>query len=217
MVLIIVAVSRMQINPIGTSLILAVFLTTYAIVFRVTSRSLSYFFVWQVEKVSGTRIEGVNTPYLYFGMWKTSFAWHTEDMDLYSINYLHFGQPKHWYAVPPRFGRRLERLAQNFFPQSYKDCRAFLRHKSTLISPQVLRKYGIPFDKITQEAGEIMITFPFGYHCGYNQGFNIAESTNFASPRWIEYGKKSRMCECSRDAVKIEMGIFVRNYQVIVF
>ncbi|XP_042638279.1 lysine-specific demethylase 4B [Orycteropus afer afer] len=166
-----------------------------------------------VERECGTVIEGVNTPYLYFGMWKTTFAWHTEDMDLYSINYLHFGEPKSWYAIPPEHGKRLERLAIGFFPGSSQGCDAFLRHKMTLISPIILKKYGIPFSRITQEAGEFMITFPYGYHAGFNHGFNCAESTNFATLRWIDYGKVATQCTCRKDMVKISMDVFVRILQ----
>nr|XP_055058576.1 lysine-specific demethylase 4A-like isoform X1 [Misgurnus anguillicaudatus] len=166
-----------------------------------------------VEHDSGISIEGVTTPYLYFGMWKTTFAWHTEDMDLYSINYLHFGEPKSWYSVPPEHGKRLERLAKGFFPGSSQNCEAFLRHKMTLISPSILKKYGIPFEKITQEAGEFMVTFPYSYHAGFNHGFNCAESTNFATRRWIDYGKQAILCSCRKDMVKISMDVFVRKYQ----
>ncbi|XP_064088840.1 uncharacterized protein LOC135203058 isoform X2 [Macrobrachium nipponense] len=166
-----------------------------------------------VNEDYGISIEGVNTAYLYFGMWKTTFAWHTEDMDLYSINYLHFGAPKTWYSIPPEHGRRLERLANGFFPNSFKACPAYLRHKMTLMSPQILKQYSIPFNKITQEAGEIMITFPYGYHAGFNHGFNCAESTNFAMPRWVEYGKRATQCQCRGDMVKISMDTFVKRFQ----
>uniref|UniRef100_A0A182YPV0 [histone H3]-trimethyl-L-lysine(9) demethylase n=1 Tax=Anopheles stephensi TaxID=30069 RepID=A0A182YPV0_ANOST len=166
-----------------------------------------------VNEDYGISIDGVNTAYLYFGMWKTTFAWHTEDMDLYSINYLHFGAPKTWYAVPPEHGRKLEKLAKASFPASHNTCSAFLRHKMTLISPQILKQHNIPFDKITQEENEIMITFPFGYHAGFNHGFNCAESTNFAMPRWIEYGKRAAQCYCSSDMVKILMDTFVKRFQ----
>lgn len=161
----------------------------------------------------GVTIQGVNTTYLYFGMWKSSFCWHTEDMDLYSINYLHTGQPKSWYCIAPEYGKRFERLAASFFPHSFRTCRAFLRHKTTLISPQILRKYSIPFSRCTQQRGEFMVTFPYSYHSGYNHGFNIAEATNFALEYWIDFGKWATRCECSSESVKISMQTFVKRYQ----
>ncbi|KAE9524168.1 hypothetical protein AGLY_015413 [Aphis glycines] len=179
--------------------------------------------VWNINKLGtildyisedyGIKIDGVNTAYLYFGMWKTTFPWHTEDMDLYSINYLHEGSPKSWYAIPPEHGRRFERLANSLFPADFLSCPAYLRHKMSVISPQVLAKNSIPFDKITQEKGEIIITFPYGYHAGFNHGFNIAESTNFASGRWIEYGKRAQLCKCRKNIVKFNMDTFVRREQ----
>lgn len=166
-----------------------------------------------INQTYNVEIKGVNTAYLYFGMWKASFAWHTEDMDLYSINYLHYGAPKSWYAIPSEYGLKFERVANgkfascivccyiiwsnlpysDFFPEHYATCQAFLRHKMSLISPSVLKKLSIPFNKITQEKGEFMITFPYAYHAGYNHGYNIAESTNFALPRWVEFGKRAIM------------------------
>ncbi|XP_040591171.1 lysine-specific demethylase 4D-like [Mesocricetus auratus] len=166
-----------------------------------------------LKQECGIVIEGVNTPYLYFGMWKTTFAWHTEDMDLYSINYLHFGQPKTWYAVPPEHGRRLEHLARQLFPGSSQGCQAFLRHKVALISPSVLKENGIPFGRMTQEAGEFMVTFPYGYHAGFNHGFNCAEAINFATPRWIDYGKAATQCSCGEARVSFPMDAFVRILQ----
>ncbi|VEL35882.1 unnamed protein product [Protopolystoma xenopodis] len=177
-------------------------------------------FVFEQENI---KIKGVNTPYLYIGMWRSSFPWHVEDVELYSINYLHHGFPKHWYVIPPAYARKFEAfvrgnclpsdILQEHFRSEFLQCRYFLRHKSVLINPLVLAKAGIPTRKITQESNEIMITFPYAYHAGFNMGFNIAESTNFASPRWIEYGKKSSPCQCWDDTVKICMDPFVKRYQ----
>ena len=166
-----------------------------------------------VEQDYGIEINGVNTAYLYFGSWKTSFAWHTEDMDLHSINYLHYGAPKFWYSIPTAHIRRFERLADGLFPQMKKNCPAYLRHKMCMISPMILRQNSIPYNKIVQHEGEIMITFPCGYHSGFNTGFNAAESTNFATPRWVEFGKRATRCFCRPDTVNISMDCFVKRFQ----
>ena len=58
--------------------------------------------VWNISKLDtilkyldedmDTVIQGVNSPYLYFGMWRATFSWHVEDMDLYGINMVHYGK-----------------------------------------------------------------------------------------------------------------------------
>lgn len=70
--------------------------------------------------------------------------------------------------------------------------------------------------QITQEAGEFMITFPYGYHAGFNHGFNCAESTNFATLRWIDYGKMAtqvcRLHYAYKRNLKDLVQILVCNY-----
>lgn len=107
-------------------------------------------------------------------MWRSMFAFHAEDLNLPSINVVHAGQPKMWYGVPPSSGKRLESLAQSFWPSEYLECDLFLRHKTKLISPQKLRQNGVPFYRAVQYPGEIMITWPGCYHGGFNAGLNVA-------------------------------------------
>ncbi len=77
---------------------------------------------WNVAKlenildVMGQKIPGVNTAYLYLGMWKATFAWHLEDVDLYSINYIHFGAPKQWYSISQEDARRFESAMKSGYP-----------------------------------------------------------------------------------------------------
>lgn len=109
---------------------------------------------------------GVNTSYLYFGMWKSTFGWHLEDMNLYSINYIHYGAPKQWYAIPQSQRLKFERIARETYPSESAHCSEFLRHKTFVFSERFLRNVQIDVLKCVQSAGEFIITFPLGYHSG---------------------------------------------------
>jgi len=151
-------------------------------------------------------IPGVTTPYLYFGMWASVFCAHTEDMNLFSINYLHAGAPKVWYAIAEgEDSRRFENLMASSYHHAKKECPEYLRHKRSLVSPAILKKAGIPYTMTVQYPGDAIITFPGSYHSGFNAGFNVAEATNFATPEWIPYGKTARVCNCRPDSVRLDV------------
>ncbi|KAI3624368.1 hypothetical protein CBS14141_002796 [Malassezia furfur] len=156
-------------------------------------------------------LPGVTTPYLYFGMWRASFAWHVEDMDLYSINYLHFGAPKQWYAIRQADRQRFESVMASAFPADSRKCPHFMRHKSFLASPTFLASQGIRPLRLVQHAHEFVLTYPYGYHAGFNLGFNCAESVNFALPSWIDIGRKADYCKCplAQESVHFDLAAFL--------
>ncbi|TKY88107.1 hypothetical protein EX895_002817 [Sporisorium graminicola] len=153
------------------------------------------------------KLPGVNTPYLYWGMWRATFAWHVEDMDLYSINYIHFGAPKQWYAIRQADRQRFESAMAGAFPADARRCPHFMRHKSYLASPSFLASHGIRPLKLVHKAGEFVITYPYGYHSGFNMGYNCAESVNFALESWLDIGRKANYCHCdmSQNSVRIDV------------
>ncbi|KAF1990583.1 hypothetical protein K402DRAFT_417370 [Aulographum hederae CBS 113979] len=174
--------------------------------------------VWNVAKlenlldVLGTKVPGVNTTYLYLGMWKATFAWHLEDVDLYSINYIHFGAPKQWYSISQEDARRFEAAMKSIWPDDAKHCSQFLRHKTYLISPEKLRsQFNIKVNKLVHHEGEFVITYPYGYHSGYNLGYNCAESVNFATETWLDYGRIAKKCNCEADSVWVDVSEIERK------
>jgi len=178
--------------------------------------------VWNIKKLDSLltevmeeQIPGVNMPYLYFGMWKATFSWHVEDMDLYGVNLLHYGAPKTWYCIPPQEGYKLEQVAQKLFPDMTSACYNLMRHKAIMISPKLLEANGLRVNKMIQEERNMIIVFPHAYHSGFNHGFNMAESTNFALPRWLEYGKRFRDCLCrgQLDEVSFSLDPFMKKCQ----
>ncbi|KAM5343077.1 hypothetical protein ACJ41O_014043 [Fusarium nematophilum] len=171
--------------------------------------------IWNLNKlpnlldVLGTKVPGVNTAYLYLGMWKATFAWHLEDVDLYSINYLHFGAPKQWYSISQADARRFEAAMKNIWPADAKACDQFLRHKGFLISPQHLKShYNITVNKCVSYPGEFVVTYPYGYHSGYNLGYNCAEAVNFALDSWLDIGKIAKKCECAQAQDSVWVNVY---------
>ena len=63
-----------------------------------------------------------------------------------------------------------------------------LMRKTVMMSPSILLARGVPVFRATQRAREMIVTFPRGYHSGFNHGFHTGEAINFAMPDWLPYG-----------------------------
>ncbi|ETO19413.1 hypothetical protein RFI_17825 [Reticulomyxa filosa] len=123
---------------------------------------------------------GIHTPYIYLGNQNTFFPWHREDMNYYAVNHLLWGRKKYWFCIRPEDTSTFLRFVRKQYRKVIeKNCSLPVQHKNFWFDPYVLLSEGIDVFFFAQEPGDIMITPPGGFHCGFNEGPNVAESVNF--------------------------------------
>nr|XP_049705710.1 lysine-specific demethylase lid isoform X1 [Helicoverpa armigera] len=160
-------------------------------------------------------ISGMKIPWLYVGMCFATFCWHNEDHWSYSINYLHWGEPKTWYGVPSSKAEQFEAAMKAEAPELFQLQPDLLHQLVTIMNPNVLMKAGVPVYRMDQHAGEFVITFPRAYHAGFNQGYNFAEAVNFTPADWLKMGRECiahystlrRNCVFSHDELVCKMAL----------
>lgn len=89
-------------------------------------------------------ISGMKVPWLYVGMVFSAFCWHIEDHWSYSINYLHWGEPKTWYGVPSLAAEHLEEVMKRLTPELFDSQPDLLHQLVTLMNPNTLMSHGVP-------------------------------------------------------------------------
>ncbi|EPS61435.1 hypothetical protein M569_13362, partial [Genlisea aurea] len=139
-------------------------------------------------------IPGVTSPMVYVAMLFSWFAWHVEDHDFHSLNYLHMGAGKTWYGVPREAAVAFEEvIREHGYGGEINPLLTFstLGEKTTVMSPEVLLNAGVPCCRLVQNAGEFVVTFPRAYHSGFSHGFNCGEAANIATPEWLLVAKEA--------------------------
>ncbi|XP_016954211.1 lysine-specific demethylase lid [Drosophila biarmipes] len=160
-------------------------------------------------------ISGMNAPWMYVGMCFAAFCWHNEDHWSYSINYLHWGEPKTWYGVPGSCAEQFEETMKQAAPELFSSQPDLLHQLVTIMNPNILMNNRVPVFRTDQNAGEFVITFPRAYHAGFNQGYNFAEAVNFAPADWLKMGRECvnhysmlrRFCVFSHDELVCKMAL----------
>jgi len=147
-----------------------------------------------ISMKKGEKMSGICEPWIYFGMLFSTFCWHVEDNYLYSINYMHKGDSKVWYGIASEDARKFEKIFRQEHEEKFVQGENLVHDITTLVSPCVLMKAGVPVYRLEQKAREFVITFPQAYHAGFSTGFNCAEAVNFAMSDWFEYSER---CERS--------------------
>eukprot|EP00794_Sanderia_malayensis_P018840 gene18840-20736_t len=112
----------------------------------------------------------LTTSHLQFSSVFSCSEWQKNEDDLLTVEYLHTGAKKIWYAVP------------SFFKQSFEEQKKEKFEDSHLTSPLSLE---CPVSRIIQNEGQFVVCLPNVYRATLSCGYCLSESCNLATIDWL--------------------------------
>ena len=99
--------------------------------------------LFQVVQGKTESISGIVIPWAYVACKFSSFCWHTEDLYLYSFNYMHEGGCKIWYSIPFEDVEKVRELMLRKYKNELKKRPTLLDDVLISFSPIQLMKEGV--------------------------------------------------------------------------
>ena len=134
---------------------------------------------------------GITVPWVYIGEPYSSFWWHYEDLMMYSVNYMHEGSGKIWYALSSVDISKFEKFVKKKYKNIMQRDPDVLKSLNLQINPIELLKNDIKVYRTIQKPGEFILTFPGSYHSGVSVGYHMAEAINFTWATWLKHWVKA--------------------------
>ncbi|RDY01644.1 Lysine-specific demethylase JMJ703, partial [Mucuna pruriens] len=128
-------------------------------------------------------------PKIHVGMCFSPLNWKVEEHHLYSLSYMHLGEPKVWYGVPGRFAVDFETIWKKYLPHLQAGQPDMHDNLVMQLSCSILKAEGIPVYRCVQYPREFVLVFPRAYHSGFDCGFNCSEVVSFAPLEWLLHGQ----------------------------
>lgn len=94
---------------------------------------------------------GITKPMLIYATFRSTFIMHTENHNLAAINYLHWGAPKVWFAMPNTYYSQILELLKKLYADCNdhrKDCANWPAHKVCFLHSSILDKNKIPYTRV---------------------------------------------------------------------
>lgn len=140
-------------------------------------------------------IPAFTDPHTSYGFCFNSKPWKLEDFYAPTVNFLHVGDPRTWYAIPSDSVDDLYTVCENTFQHDSPR----LSCRLPWMDPVTLQNAGVPVNSIEQQVGEIVVIFSKVPYCYFDHGYNCVETVHVGPSSWLPHAYEFQMaCAAER-------------------